>query len=346
MAVTQTGEVPHRRLGRTLECTSKHNHQQAAGIRREVELLTSPRSQDPADIRHPAPVVVLPVDAMEWDTYRRQAVLLHELAHISRWDALAQKRLDHVACTVYWFNPLVWFAARSARYERELACDDFVLSMGAPASGYANELLTMVSGLQKRDSYAVALAMARRSQFEGRLLALLDPKQERKGMTARFAIVAGALALVLALPLAALQQQEAVPPAPPSPPAAPAAMSEPPLPSAHLLPRDSPPFRQTRRHPPRSPRPPKNRLRRWLHQPWHPARGATYASARWLDLRANTRDCRGSARSECLWGCAVEDDQRYARRSDRGHAGSLRTGRVNAPAKGRSHTAGGPADRP
>jgi hypothetical protein len=46
--------------------------------------------------------------------------------------------LAHLACALYWFNPLVWVAARRLRIERELACDDCALEVGMWASDYAN----------------------------------------------------------------------------------------------------------------------------------------------------------------------------------------------------------------
>jgi len=47
-------------------------------------------------------------------------VLLHELAHVLRRDAVAQLVAD-AACAVQWWNPLAWLVASRLRVERELA---------------------------------------------------------------------------------------------------------------------------------------------------------------------------------------------------------------------------------
>ena len=91
-------------------------------------------------------MLLVPAEAEAWPDERRRLVLLHELAHVRRWDWLTQL-VAHVACAMYWFNPLVWLAARQMRIERERACDDLVLASGAKASDYAQELLALAAGL-------------------------------------------------------------------------------------------------------------------------------------------------------------------------------------------------------
>ena len=68
-------------------------------------------------------VILLPADADSWGEDRLRAVLLHELAHIRRndWES---RLIAQIMCAVYWFNPLVWFAARRMQVEAERACDD------------------------------------------------------------------------------------------------------------------------------------------------------------------------------------------------------------------------------
>jgi HEAT repeat protein len=124
------------------------------------------------------PTIVLPSAAESWTDDRRRAVLFHELAHIKRHDLLGHT-LGRLACALYWFHPLVWTAAKNLRAESERACDDLVLSCGARPSEYAQHLLEMVTSVRNYGAPIMALPMARKKEFEGRMLAILDPAIRR-----------------------------------------------------------------------------------------------------------------------------------------------------------------------
>jgi beta-lactamase regulating signal transducer with metallopeptidase domain/HEAT repeat protein len=130
------------------------------------------------------PTIVLPAECDNWSLDRRRAVLLHELAHVRRHD-LAGHTLGRLACAFYWFHPLVWTAAKQLRNESERACDDMALACGARASDYAEHLLEIVTSVRGDHTPNVALAMARRKEFEGRMLAILDPELRHSGPTRR-----------------------------------------------------------------------------------------------------------------------------------------------------------------
>jgi beta-lactamase regulating signal transducer with metallopeptidase domain len=142
------------------------------------------------------PTIVLPAECDNWTADRRLAVLLHELAHVRRHD-LVGHTLGRLTCALYWFHPLVWTAAKQLRAESERACDDLALACGARASDYAEHLLDIVTSVRHDSTPAVALAMARRKEFEGRMLAILDPELRHSSPTRwQSAAVIGSLAIV------------------------------------------------------------------------------------------------------------------------------------------------------
>jgi beta-lactamase regulating signal transducer with metallopeptidase domain len=147
------------------------------------------------------PTIVLPASAEQWSDERRRVVLFHELAHIRRRD-LVGHTLGRVVCAFYWFHPLVWSAAKQLRAESERACDDLVLSCGARASDYANHLLDIVTGVRRQGAPATALPMANRREFEGRMLAILDPGVKRSSPSRRQTLMLslglGSVALTIA----------------------------------------------------------------------------------------------------------------------------------------------------
>jgi len=123
-------------------------------------------------------------------------VLLHELAHVRRHD-LVGHTLGRLACAVYWFHPLVWTAAKQLRSESERACDDLALACGARATDYAEHLLDIVTSVRRDATPSVALAMARRKEFEGRMLAILDPELRHSSPSRKqSAALIGSLALI------------------------------------------------------------------------------------------------------------------------------------------------------
>ena len=199
------------------------------GIGRDVTLMVSDEIEVPITTGTLYPRVILSPDYPEWSATRRLAILNHELAHINRLDALTQA-LGHLAVALYWFHPLVWLMVRAMRSESERACDDQVLAGGTKASDYAHELLDIVTGLRGPELSA-ALAMARRSQLEGRVLAVLNPALPRRSVSRKAVLALAVLMLCIVLPLSALR------PAPqsasPAPSAQPGKVKPSPIPTPH-----------------------------------------------------------------------------------------------------------------
>jgi beta-lactamase regulating signal transducer with metallopeptidase domain len=161
-----------------IERTPAINH-----LSSRVRILESAEMAMPMTWGVARPTLLVPASARTWPEWKRRNILLHELAHVERRDCLTQLVAES-ACAVYWFNPLAWLAAHRMRVERELACDDCVISAGAPASDYAENLLEVARSLRAPAlTSSGAIAMARPSQLSGRLLAVLDARRNRQGVT-------------------------------------------------------------------------------------------------------------------------------------------------------------------
>jgi beta-lactamase regulating signal transducer with metallopeptidase domain len=170
------------------------------GVRQPVRLLRSREATVPMTFGTADPFILIPAVADAWAEDRRRAVILHEMAHIARRDCLTQT-MAFAACTMYWFHPAVWWAARRLRVERELACDDRVIAAGAPPREYAGHLLEIAYSFAGHRAPALVVSMARQGHLEGRMIAALDSRRNRSvpAHRARLAVSVAAIVLVIAL---------------------------------------------------------------------------------------------------------------------------------------------------
>jgi beta-lactamase regulating signal transducer with metallopeptidase domain len=141
--------------------------------------------------------VFVPRGATAWDDQRRDIVLAHEIAHLDSRDPL-RNLVSRLACTLYWFHPLVWLAVRESAADCEQACDERVLSLGVRPSTYADLLLDFAAGPILNPK--VAVPMVRRARLEQRLMSILENRQRP---VARRTIVPATVAFALTLSLAA-----------------------------------------------------------------------------------------------------------------------------------------------
>lgn len=172
---------------------------------RDVRLLRSPRVAVPIVWGFFRPVLLLPPDVVTWPVERLRVVLLHELAHLRRWDGVSLL-LTRAAVSLFWFHPLAWSLERAGRSECERACDDLVLASGTKPSDYADHLLAIARTMPAFDPFrSVTLAMSRKTQLEGRLLSILQRDTVRRAFSGRNVAIACALAVAVIAPVSALR---------------------------------------------------------------------------------------------------------------------------------------------
>jgi beta-lactamase regulating signal transducer with metallopeptidase domain len=97
------------------------------GIARRVSVGICDRLAMPVLVGIVRPLILLPPVALcGWSALQLEMVLLHELAHVRRWDNLVNLWQRFVE-SVLFFHPAVWWLSGWVRLERELCCDLLVV---------------------------------------------------------------------------------------------------------------------------------------------------------------------------------------------------------------------------
>ena len=156
-------------------------------LRKTLQEFDSPRSvavcisdslRVPTAIGFVTPLVVFPAWAMrELSPAELNTILLHELAHLRRWDDwtnLVQKILG----ALFFFHPAVWWIEKKLALEREMACDDMVLARTESPRAYAECLVSLAEKSLLRRGLALAqAAVGRMRHMSLRVARILDEKR-------------------------------------------------------------------------------------------------------------------------------------------------------------------------
>ena len=169
----------------------------------KVEVATSPSIGSPMALGILRPIIVFPADLVEkLHTDELTLILMHELAHVRRWDNLTLL-LHRLVSAVLFFHPAVWLCGRMLRREAEQACDDIVVCATGRSEAYARGLAHVaeraahLNPLIRRIPTMNAFA-ATESDLALRIRRTLGGSARRMGTRVRV------LAVVLLCPLAAV----------------------------------------------------------------------------------------------------------------------------------------------
>jgi len=174
------------------------------GVRRSVRVFIAFDAVVPMTWGLLRPVIVLPAAAASWSDAERRMVLMHEMAHVRSAD-WAFNVLARLLCGLLWFNPGVWWIARSLRDDCELACDDRVIAAGVRRSDYAEMLVNAADARTASTLPAAALALSRRRGLRARLAAVLDVRHDVRPIARGWAGVAAAVTFSVAAPTSVVQ---------------------------------------------------------------------------------------------------------------------------------------------
>lgn len=153
------------------------------------------------------PAILLPAAILnELTSEQVEAILLHELAHIRRYDHWVNL-IQRIIEAVLFFHPAVWWLSHKVSLEREHCCDDLAIRWGTEPCDYAESLVRLSEvrhrwGLATSSNEAtLAVTGNRPNQLRGRVMRVLGMSQPgpnvgltRGGITSF--IVIGVLLLV------------------------------------------------------------------------------------------------------------------------------------------------------
>jgi len=175
--------------------------QREHSLRRPLAILQSDRIQTPIAVGLLKPRIILPKSMDLRNEQLVRHVLMHELCHIKRLDAL-WKLLIALALCIHWFNPLVWIMFVLANRDLELTCDEKVVRhFGADTKeAYASSLIRMA---EQRGKFASLYSGFSKHAVTERVESIMKMKK------ASFVAIAVAVAAAAALVVVALASSNA-----------------------------------------------------------------------------------------------------------------------------------------
>jgi len=163
-------------------------------IGKTVRVWMSEFITSPVTVGYIKPMILLPVAAVNHlSTQQIEAILLHELSHIKRFDYLINL-VTRIIQTILYFNPFVSAFATIIEREREKNCDEIVLQFQYEPHGYASALLELEKVSHMPHSLAVAAVAGKKNELLNRIESILGI-QRRTALS--FNKLAGILAALL-----------------------------------------------------------------------------------------------------------------------------------------------------
>ncbi len=130
---------------------------------RSITVATSEYVRVPAAIGFWKRIIVLPAWTLrELPPNDLNVILLHEFAHLRRWDDWTNL-IQNIVRALFFFHPAVWWIENRLSVEREMACDDAVLAETANPHGYASCLVSLLEKSLGQRRWSMAQAAVHRA---------------------------------------------------------------------------------------------------------------------------------------------------------------------------------------
>lgn len=164
-----------------------------AGVKRDIKIIRCKAVSTPMVFGLIKPVILMP--DIEFSKSELAIVLKHELVHLRRNDIL-YKLIITIACTVYWFNPLMYVMMRAANRDLELACDAEVVRHkdGEYRRRYCEAIMRLVHNRRGASTVLSTCFIFSKKTVMERFKYIIDEKIKRNGVI-MFCVVAFSVVL-------------------------------------------------------------------------------------------------------------------------------------------------------
>lgn len=166
-------------------------------LRRSIAIVETNMVGSPAAVGLFKGVVLLPKGlSQQLSAESLYPIIFHEIAHLERfddWSILLQRAVE----SVFFFNPLVWFISAQLDTNREMACDDWVVSRTGQPEAYVYSIHSLMEVQLASSSHKLmaGLSSGKRSLVD-RMKRVLEGKEVNSGVSKhQVAMLAGLLAL-------------------------------------------------------------------------------------------------------------------------------------------------------
>ena len=167
-------------------------------ISKKVRVYVSSIVRSPLTIGYLKPIILLPVASLNnLSVQQVEAVLLHELSHIKRYDYLVNLVIS-IIHTVLYFNPFVKQFMKNIEAERESCCDELVLQFGYDKVSYAAALLSLEKAATA-SPHILAIGATGKNSLLNRIEKIVGMEKKKRFQFSQLAGVLAALFCIIAL---------------------------------------------------------------------------------------------------------------------------------------------------
>jgi len=146
-------------------------------ITKKISVHESSLIQSPLITGWLRPMILFPIGLVnQLNTNEIEAIIAHELAHVSRHDILFNF-LQSLSEIIYYYHPGIWWISNQIRKEREHSCDDIALQVTGNQLDYAKALL-QVQNYARTPQLALGFS-GKKGQLLTRVQRVLSPTETK-----------------------------------------------------------------------------------------------------------------------------------------------------------------------